>query len=190
MMGVFNNLVLYWKHLWTSNPIESTFATVGHRTFRAKGCLSNKTALAMCSSWSMPRRKAGVGSMATISCPSSFKVSGSPTESKSPPTRRPRKPKPPPPDPSGHHQDSAIARDQTVDGDHGRIETRTTTVIHDVAWLQERHDWPGLKVVVMVESTREIAGKIEQETRFYITSLVLLANLLGPIIRSHWAIEN
>jgi predicted transposase YbfD/YdcC len=31
---------------------------------------------------------------------------------------------------------------------------------------------------------------IEQETRFYITSLVLLANLLGPIIRSHWAIEN
>jgi hypothetical protein len=40
----------------------------------------------------------------------------------------------------------------------------------------------------MVESTREIAGKIEQETRFYITSLVLLAHLLGPIIRSHWAI--
>ena len=32
--------------------------------------------------------------------------------------------------------------------------------------------------------------KIEQETRFYITSLVLLAHLLGPIIRSHWAIEN
>ena len=42
----------------------------------------------------------------------------------------------------------------------------------------------------MVESSREIAGKIEQETRFYITSLVLLAHLLGPIIRSHWAIEN
>src|SRR4051794_6006569 len=87
-------------------------------------------------------------------------------------------------------KDIEISRDQTVDGDHGRIETRTTTVIHDVAWLQERHDWPGLKAVVMVESTREIAGKIEQERRFYITSLVLLANLLGPIIRSHWAIEN
>jgi putative transposase len=37
----------YWKHLRTSNPIESTFATVRHRTIRAKGCLSNKTALAM-----------------------------------------------------------------------------------------------------------------------------------------------
>jgi putative transposase len=30
-----------------TNPIESTFATVRHRTIRAKGCLSNKTALAM-----------------------------------------------------------------------------------------------------------------------------------------------
>ena len=29
------------------NPIESTFATVRHRTVRSKGCLSNKTALAM-----------------------------------------------------------------------------------------------------------------------------------------------
>src|SRR4051794_21266198 len=57
----------------------------------------------------MPPRKVGVGSMATTSCPSSFKVSGSQTGSKSPPARRPRKLKPPPPDPSGHYQNSAIA---------------------------------------------------------------------------------
>ncbi len=37
----------HWKHLRTSNPIESTFATIRHRTIRSKGCLSNKTALAM-----------------------------------------------------------------------------------------------------------------------------------------------
>ena len=37
----------HWKHLRTSNPIESTFATVRHRTIRSKGCLSNRTALAM-----------------------------------------------------------------------------------------------------------------------------------------------
>ena len=42
----------------------------------------------------------------------------------------------------------------------------------------------------MVESTREIADKIERETRFYITSLVWLASQLGPVTRSHWAIEN
>src|SRR5437016_1488954 len=87
-------------------------------------------------------------------------------------------------------QDTKISRHETVDGDHGRIETRTYTAIHDVAWLQERHDWPGLRGVVMVESTREISDKIERETRFYITSLVLLAHQLGPVIRSHWAVEN
>jgi predicted transposase YbfD/YdcC len=86
--------------------------------------------------------------------------------------------------------DTKISRPQTLDGAHVRIETRTTTVIHDVAWLQQRHDWPGLKGIVIVESTREIGGKVEQETRFYITSLVLLANLLGPIVRAHWAVEN
>jgi len=37
----------HWKHLRTTNPIESAFATVRHRTIRSKGCLSNKTALAM-----------------------------------------------------------------------------------------------------------------------------------------------
>ena len=37
----------HWKHIRTSNPIESTFATVRLRTVKTKGCLSRKTALAM-----------------------------------------------------------------------------------------------------------------------------------------------
>jgi transposase-like protein len=37
----------HWKHLRTTNVIESAFATIRHRTVRSKGCLSNKTALAM-----------------------------------------------------------------------------------------------------------------------------------------------
>jgi predicted transposase YbfD/YdcC len=87
-------------------------------------------------------------------------------------------------------KDSKISRDQTVDGDHGRIETRTATVIHDVTWLRQRHNWPGLNAVVIVDSVREIDSKVERETRFYITSLSLPASMLGPIIRAHWAIEN
>ena len=86
--------------------------------------------------------------------------------------------------------DTTVSRDTTIDGDHGRIETRTTTVIHDVDWLQQRHRWPGLKGIVIVEATRETADKIEHETRLYVTSLALLASLLGPIVRSHWAVEN
>lgn len=37
----------HWKHLRSSNPIESTFATVRLRTDKTKGCLSRATALAM-----------------------------------------------------------------------------------------------------------------------------------------------
>jgi hypothetical protein len=73
-------------------------------------------------------------------------------------------------------KDAKISRDKTIDGDHGRIETREVTVIHQVGWLQERRDWPGLESVVVVESAREVAGKVDREMRLSITSLVLLAH--------------
>ena len=85
---------------------------------------------------------------------------------------------------------ATISRDETVDGDHGRIETRATTVIHDVGWLRERHAWPGLNGLVIIDSIREIDGKIERETRLYVTSLNLPAKSMGAIVRSHWAVEN
>ena len=37
----------HWKHIRTTNPIESIFATVRNRTRKTKGCLNRKTALAM-----------------------------------------------------------------------------------------------------------------------------------------------
>ena len=37
----------HWEHLRTANPIESVFATVRHRTVRAKGALSQDTARLM-----------------------------------------------------------------------------------------------------------------------------------------------
>jgi predicted transposase YbfD/YdcC len=84
---------------------------------------------------------------------------------------------------------AASSQDETVDGDHGRIETRNTTVLHDVSWLQERHDWPGLNGVVIVDSIREIGRTIERETRLFITSLSLPAKSLAGIVRSHWAMD-
>jgi predicted transposase YbfD/YdcC len=93
-------------------------------------------------------------------------------------------------------KDTKISQHQTVDADHGRIETRNYTVIHDVDWLQENHEWPGLKSVVMVESecetpaTAKDPAKIERETRFYITSLIWLAGQIAPAIRGHWMVEN
>lgn len=87
-------------------------------------------------------------------------------------------------------KDTTISRHQSVDGDHGRIEIRTTTVIHDIDWLRERHGWPGLQAVAIVESTRETGAGTTRETRFYVTSLTDTAEKLGPVIRHHWAIEN
>jgi predicted transposase YbfD/YdcC len=87
-------------------------------------------------------------------------------------------------------KDTVVTRHETVDGDHGRIETRKYTLIHDVAWLKQRHDWPGLSGIVIVQSTRQTATKTEQETRFYVTSLSLPADTVGPMVRDHWAIEN
>ena len=87
-------------------------------------------------------------------------------------------------------RDATVSRHETVDGEHGRIETRKYTVFHEIGWLQLRHRWPGLAGVVMVESQREIGEKIEQDTRFYITSLTAPAALVGPMVRDHWAIEN
>ena len=47
----------HWKHIRTSNPIESTFATVRHRTTKTKGCLSRQTALAMTHQLMLSARK-------------------------------------------------------------------------------------------------------------------------------------
>jgi putative transposase len=37
----------HWLHIRTTNPIESTFATLRHRTKRVKGAFSRQSALAM-----------------------------------------------------------------------------------------------------------------------------------------------
>jgi transposase-like protein len=44
MLAFFDFPAEHWDHLRTSNPIESVFATVRHRTVRTKGALSAKTA--------------------------------------------------------------------------------------------------------------------------------------------------
>jgi transposase-like protein len=47
LLMFFNLPTDHWDHLRTSNPIESVFATVRHRTARIKGALSQDTARLM-----------------------------------------------------------------------------------------------------------------------------------------------
>jgi transposase-like protein len=47
LLAFFDFPAEHWDHLRTSNPIESVFATVRHRSVRTKGALSAKTAKLM-----------------------------------------------------------------------------------------------------------------------------------------------
>lgn len=76
------------------------------------------------------------------------------------------------------------------DKGHGRVETREhfTANAQDVIDLKE---WPGLKSVVKVVSTREIGAKKTTENRFYLSSIPSTEiEKISNAIRSHWGIEN
>jgi len=82
-----------------------------------------------------------------------------------------------------------------IDKGHGRIETRQAWVINAGEWLQARHNWPGLKSVIVIRSTIERKCKKEgykktEEIRVYLSSLILKPKEAGYIVRNHWAIEN
>jgi hypothetical protein len=62
------------EDLPTTNVIESSFATVRHSTVRAKGCLSNKTALAMIFKLAEAAEKLASPQMATTGCRKSSSV--------------------------------------------------------------------------------------------------------------------
>jgi len=83
-----------------------------------------------------------------------------------------------------------LQRCRTVDGDHGRIETREALVCSDIGWLQQRHAWPGLAAIGKVVRTRESNGKTSRETAYYLLSATLSAERFAQVVRTHWSIEN
>jgi predicted transposase YbfD/YdcC len=84
----------------------------------------------------------------------------------------------------------ATSAKPVVDGDHGRIETRTATVSTDITWLQEQHDWPGLAAIGKMQRVRETQGKTTGETAYYLLSSPMAPERFGAVTRSHWGIEN
>ncbi|MCY7284217.1 MAG: ISAs1 family transposase [Cyanobacteria bacterium CAN_BIN43] len=80
--------------------------------------------------------------------------------------------------------------DQTVDKGHGRIEIRRCWTMGQVEFLMNAEKWAKFTSIAMVQSERRINGKIEHETRYYISSLTSDARRLGQAVRSHWQVEN
>lgn len=80
---------------------------------------------------------------------------------------------------------------RTVDGGHGRIETRRYWLLDGVEHLIDGQLWSGLKRVGMVESERRLPGKEPSiERRYYLVSLDGNVELFAQSVRSHWGIEN
>jgi len=79
---------------------------------------------------------------------------------------------------------------ETVDGEHGRIETRRHWITDDIDWLRQHHSWPNLQTVAMVQRQREVGAQISVETHYYICSLPADPDRFARSVRAHWGIEN
>ena len=79
---------------------------------------------------------------------------------------------------------------ETVEKDHGRIETRRYYQSAELDWFADRSKWEGLRSVGMVEAAREVGGKTTVERRHYLSSLPLGVETFARAVRGHWGVEN
>lgn len=79
---------------------------------------------------------------------------------------------------------------ETTEKDHGRIETRKCSIVKNLKKMKTAKNWEQLKLIVRIESKREINGIISEETRYYISSLDTTAQAMNANVRSHWCVEN
>lgn len=79
---------------------------------------------------------------------------------------------------------------ESVEKDHGRIETRRFWITEKIDWLEDRQKWEGLRSVGMVETIRELGAETSTETRFFLCSLPADAAQFARAARGHWSIEN
>jgi predicted transposase YbfD/YdcC len=78
---------------------------------------------------------------------------------------------------------------KTAEKSHGRIEKRAYYLSDDIAWLDSKGEWPGLKAIGAVWSETERNGKIVTEHRYYLTTLTDI-KLFAESVKAHWGIEN
>ncbi len=86
--------------------------------------------------------------------------------------------------------------DVDVDKGHGRIETRTVSVLRQVDWLDGDRRFPSevrfvdARSIVRVEARTELRDRSRFDVRYYMTSSARSAAELARNTRSHWGIES
>ena len=78
------------------------------------------------------------------------------------------------------------------DDSHGRLVRRRVFACPDVGAFATLKDWPGLAMVLAVETIRGVngTGKVTAEIRHYLSSAKLPPEMLAAAIRNHWRIES
>ncbi len=91
------------------------------------------------------------------------------------------------------HCRRTVSAHETLNKGHGRIETRRCLAVGELDWLELlglKARWSKLASVACIESTREIAGRVETEKRYVISSLPADSRRILHAVRTHWGIEN
>jgi predicted transposase YbfD/YdcC len=84
-----------------------------------------------------------------------------------------------------------LAYQETVEKDHGRLETRRYWQSADLDWFAGQAEWEGLRSVGVVESLRQVGEAAPTvERRYYLSSLEVDVEKFARAVRGHWAIEN
>lgn len=83
-----------------------------------------------------------------------------------------------------------ISQSESIEGEHGRIETRHYWSINAPDWLPGFEDWTDLQSLILVEAKREIKDQVSTQLRYYLSSLTPDAQRAAQAVRGHWGIEN
>jgi predicted transposase YbfD/YdcC len=86
-------------------------------------------------------------------------------------------------------RESVQTRVEPPEKGHGRLEKREYFLETDIGWLPQKSEWPNLNALGAVRATVEDKGKVRQETRYFITSLMDIKDF-AYAVRKHWSIEN
>jgi predicted transposase YbfD/YdcC len=90
-------------------------------------------------------------------------------------------------------QSDYFAKDtfESLEKGHGRIEQRSCVCLDVCGELAHvSSGWTDLKTVVKIHSVREVHGKQQEQTRYFISSLACNARTVAHAVRTHWSIEN
>jgi len=85
---------------------------------------------------------------------------------------------------------SKCAYERTKEKARGGIEKREYWQTEDIAWIDGRKEWAGLKSIAMTRNPVIKNSKETTETRYFISSLPTDAKEISRAVRGHWMVES